>query len=130
MVIINNMGTSIKGNRIINAKGEVIATINNSQSVSIINGKILIDGKSLEEYEKESGNQVVVNVHVHGDCESIENCDEIHVDGNCGKIRTHNGEVRVGGDVTGSVSTHNGNINCGNVGGDVDTHNGNISYRR
>lgn len=130
MVIINNMGISVKGNRIINTKGEVIATINNSQSVSIINGKILIYGKPLEEYEKKYGNKVVVNVQVHGDCENIENCDEIHVDGNCGKIRTHNGEVRVGGDVTGSVSTHNGNINCGNVFGDVDTHNGNISYRK
>ena len=40
----------------------------------------------------------------------------------------HTSQLQVNNDVTGNVSTHNGNVVCGKVGGDVDTHNGNIIH--
>lgn len=127
-IIINNV-QSLSGNRIVKADGSVIK-IQSGKNVSVVNGKFFIDGVPLEEYEKNTGDVINIVVHVHGNCEHVEGCDEVHIEGDCHKVRTHNGNVHVGGNVTSDVSTHNGNITCGNVGGDVDTHNGNISYRR
>ena len=42
-------------------------------------------------------------------------------------IETNDGEVKIGGNVDGNVSTYNGNVNCHNINGDVQTHNGNIN---
>ena len=53
--------------------------------------------------------------------------ESINIKGSCNNIETHNGEVKINGNVTGNVSTHNGNVNCHNIHGDAKTHNGNIN---
>lgn len=95
----------------------------NGRKVTIINGKVIVDGVT------QDGELVgEVNITVHGDV--------THIDNDCGKvtcnsavdIQTMAGDVECG-DVTGSVSTMSGDVNCQAVGGSVSTMSGNIRHK-
>lgn len=43
-----------------------------------------------------------------------------------GNIVIRNGNVVVKGDIGNSITTHNGNVNCGEVKGTVSTRNGSV----
>lgn len=117
-------------------------TITSSGSISIINGKVFIDGK-----EQETGDEKVINISIEGNVEKLEapGCGTITVSGNAGTISTTSGDVEVGGDVSnginstsgdievegnvsGNVSTTSGNIKCKNVAGNANTMSGNIKH--
>lgn len=101
--------------------------ISNGGSISISNGKITIDGKIVDfEDAKE------INIEINGslDALDVDSCNKINISGSCVSVKTHNGSVDIGGNVTQDVTTHNGNIECGNVGGNVSTRNGNIKHRK
>ena len=97
-------------------------------SVSVINNKVYWNGKLVEDCDlfKEK----TININIEGNVEGDIKCDtieSINIKGSCKNIETHNGEVKIGGDVAGNISTHNGNVSCHNIHGDVKTHNGNIN---
>jgi hypothetical protein len=100
--------------------------ISNSNNISIINNKIIIDGKDVTPDAK------TINIEITGDVDKVEVdcCERLSILGNCNSVSSHNGSVDIGGFVNGSVTTHNGNIDCQNVGGSVKTHNGDIKYKK
>lgn len=93
------------------------------KSVSITNGKIVIDGKPVDSdiSEKE------INVTIEGNCENVENgSGYITVKGDVlGFVRAGSGNINCG-DVKGSVSTGSGDVKCGKVEGGVSTGSGDI----
>lgn len=100
-----------------------------SQSISIIDGKVKINGHTVEDLDQYEGKNI--NITIEGGCHdiSVDVCEEIHVTGNSGGIQTHNGNVKVDGSCDGNIITHNGNVHCGDVRGNVQSHNGNIHHK-
>lgn len=124
-VIINN----VNGKRVITTNGRVI------KNMVIRDGKITIDGRTLDEYmnqQEHASVRPVITIQVTGDVERIDcdECKEISITGNCRNVKTSMGDIRVGGDVDGDVHTNMGSIDCGNVGGDVHTNMGSIKCTR
>lgn len=95
-------------------------------TVSIINGKVLCNGKPIEDLE--SIDEKVINISINGDVEKIDvdACDRIEVTGKVNYIKTMRGDIEVHGDVTGDVKTMSGDIDCGNVGGNASTMSGDV----
>lgn len=97
-------------------------------NVSVVNNKVYWNGKLVEDCYllKEK----IINITIEGNVEGDVKCDNIesiNIKGSCKNIETNNGEVKIGGNVDGNVSTYNGNVNCHNINGDAKTHNGNIN---
>ena len=95
-------------------------------TVSIINGKVLCNGKPIEDLD--SIEEKVINISINGDVEKIDvdACDRIEVTGKVDYIKTMSGDIEVHGDVTGDVETMSGDIDCGNVGGNASTMSGDV----
>lgn len=111
-------------------------------NISIINGRVIIDGKDVTP----DGKQITINVT--GDIQelNVDSCDkvtvtgnvgslktstgDVEVDGNVGSLNTSTGDVEVNGNVEGDLESQNGDISCQNVGGSVSTKNGDIKYRK
>lgn len=94
------------------------------RSVSIINGKVIVDGK-------EQDGQLVgpVSVTVNGDVEVLDNpTGTVSVTGSVGAVKTMSGDVHCK-DVSGSVSTMSGDVTCGTIGGSASTMSGDINRR-
>ena len=104
-------------------------TYRGNGNVSIINGKILLNGKPVEDLE--SIDEKVINITVNGDVDKIDvdACNSIDVKGNVDVVKTMSGDVEVHGDVTGDVKTMSGDIDCGNVGGNASSMSGDIRRR-
>ncbi len=117
-------------------------TITSSGSISIINGKVFIDGK-----EQETGDAKEINISIEGNVETLNapGCNNIKVSGDVTKLSTSSGDVEVGGnvfsgiqcssgdvevggDVSGSIQTSSGDVKCGKVAGDVTIMSGNIKH--
>lgn len=91
-------------NRIV-INGHSIET--NGTNVSIINGKVIVDGKSLSTFSNYD-----VKVEIYGDCRDIDTTGNVIVNGSCNDIDC------------------NGNVICyGGIKGDIDC-NGNVSLKR
>ncbi len=86
--------------------GTVIQT--NAKSISVVNGKVYIDGGEVEIDE----NQKQISIEVQGDIETIQ-ADVVE-------------EIKVAGCVKNDINTHSGYVKCGNVGGSVTTKSGAI----
>ena len=85
----------------ITINGKTIVT--SGKNVSVINGKIKVDGKTIFEEHNQD-----IYVEVNGDCGDIDTTGNVTINGNCKNI-----------DCTGNVTCYeniNGNIDCtGNV---------------
>lgn len=114
---------------IINQNGKTVMV--NGGTMTITNGKILIDGKPLSELEVVDVNEKVINITIQGNVERLEvdYCKQITINGDCKRVKTQNGNIDISGDVDGDVHTSMGSITCGNVNGDVHTSMGNINRR-
>ena len=100
-------------------------------TIRIIDGKTYVDGKPLEELEAKNTDEKVINITIEGNVERLEvdYCHSIRVTGDANRIKTNNGDIEIGGDVSGDVHTNMGSITCGNVEGDCHTNMGNIKRR-
>ena len=80
------------------------------KNMIINNGKITVDGMSLEEWYNRD-DVVVINITVNGDVESInaDSCDTISINGNANYVNTKNGNVSVSGNIEGNAESKNGN---------------------
>lgn len=95
-------------------------------NISISGNKVYIDGKMADnEHDKE------INIIVNGNVESldVDNCNKIQITGDCKTAKTTNGDLDIAGNISGDVSTTNGNVDCQNVHGNVSTKNGNIKHK-
>lgn len=93
-------------------------------NVSVVNGRVIVDGKDVNCEEK------VINIHVEGNLGSLtaDACSTITVNGSAGSVKTRSGDVQCG-DVSGAVSTMSGDVTCGNIAGSVSTMSGDVSHR-
>lgn len=95
-------------------------------NVTVRGSRIIVDGKDVTPDSKE------INIVVNGNIEKVEvdACDRISVTGDVGNIHAQSGDVDVTGNVTGSVQTMSGDVDCGNISGSVSTMSGDIKHRR
>jgi hypothetical protein len=125
------------------------------KNITIKNNKIIVDGKDITASVMMTSGGVGQSkyvINITGDVENItvDQCEKITIGGNAIKtstkngdisvkgnvvahmnatdvVTTHNGNITIGGDVTGNVATKMGNVKCGNVSGNATTKMGNIS---
>lgn len=92
------------------------------RSITILNGKIFVDGKDVTPDAKE------IKIEINGNMDrlQIDHCQEVRVTGNIGALTTGSGDVYIEGNVTGSVQTASGDVECGSVGGSVQTASGDV----
>ena len=90
-------------------------------NVSVINGKIFVDGKEYKEHDELKDDYKVVNVLIEGNVNTLKSSCSVAVKGNVGTIDC-GGSCSVDGDVTGEIDcggsctvkgNHKGNIDAG-----------------
>ncbi|MGL4353037.1 MAG: hypothetical protein ACRCTP_03725 [Aeromonas popoffii] len=94
------------------------------KNITIDSKGVVIDGKRAE-----LGSELVFNVTVIGEVQSIDGANSVKVTGPVGSVKTMSGEVECG-DVTGNVSTMSGDITANNIAGSVKTMSGDIIYKK
>ena len=83
-------------------------------NISVINDKIIVDGKVLDE----SMDFKNITVIVEGDCKKLDAYGNVEIKGNCGSVDC-SGSCYITGNVEGDVDA-SGSVTCGNVGGNID----------
>ena len=112
------------------------------KSISVMNGKVIIDGKDMTPDSK------VISISVEGDigrleveyCNNLQvvgtvnafstSSSDVKIKGNVGDIQTSSGDVEIEGNVEGSIQTSSGDVECNNVAGSVSTRSGDIEYKK
>lgn len=95
-------------------------------NISIKNGKVIIDGKTVSE-------ETQLTINVEGNVTDLQmGSGDLNIQGNVdGKVAVDSGNIQIGGNVIGNVKSNCGNITVhGTVGGNVKTDCGNISHRK
>ena len=83
-------------------------------NIAVINDRIIVDGKVLDE----SMDFKNITVIVEGDCHKLDACGNVEIKGNCGNVDC-SGSCRIAGNVEGNVDA-SGSVTCGDVRGDID----------
>jgi hypothetical protein len=92
-------------------------------SVSIVDGKVIVDGR-----EQEGTLEQVVNIQVQGNVEELSTVSgDVRVAGDVGSLRTTSGDVHCAS-VKGSVETVSGDVRAKTVLGSVKTVSGDIGH--
>lgn len=80
------------------------------KEISILDGKIKIDGKNVQDLSAYKEKEIQITIL--GNCENLEtNCSYISIQGNVNDIKTKSGNIIVeSGNVLGNVETENGDI--------------------
>ena len=102
--------------------GEEITLASLMNSISITDGKIVVDGKVVR-----SELASKVEIVIYGDVNNLNCADSVTVYGNAGVINCGN-SCTVNGDVHGDIDAGN-SITCGNVAGNIDAGNSVICRR-
>lgn len=87
-------------------------------NIVINNGKIIVDGNVIQEYNNGEYIGSSVNVIIKGDVNKIDCNGSVEVHGNAGAIDC-GGSCQVGGNVVGDIDA-GGSVTCGKVSGDID----------
>jgi hypothetical protein len=98
----------------VNVNGKTIRV--HGSNISIINGKIIVDGKPIQEALDEPN----ITVIVEGDCQTLSTYGNVEVRGSVGNVDCR-GSCHVEGNVTGNIDA-SGSVTCGDVSGDIDAH--------
>lgn len=93
-------------------------------NITVINDKIIVDGKPLTETMDAKN----ITVIVEGNCNKLDACGDVEVKGDCGDI-TCSGSCHIAGNVSGDVDSC-GPVTCGDVYGDIDAVGGVHCYRK
>lgn len=129
------MATTIINNGRINYNGKPIKV---NGTLSLIDGKWYVDGKEVDMNElanvQEDDKIVNITINLAPDCViehlDVDSCKTITINGNCKRVKTNMGDIRISGDVDGDVHTNMGSIECGSVHGDAHTNMGSVHYRK
>lgn len=95
------------------------------QNVVIKDGQIIANGVNITPEAK------TISIVITGDVQSfdVDNCQEIHVTGNVGNVRSGSGDVSVQSAVLGNIQTGSGDVECEQVHGSIQTGSGDVSAR-
>ena len=106
-------------NMIINNNGHI------GTSISVINGKVFIDGK-----EVKLEDQKTINISIDGvvDNLSVDVCSSLQVKGHVNTIKTASANV-ICHNVDGNINTTSGDVDCEDVKGSVQTVSGDVSAK-
>ena len=92
-------------------------------NITVINGKVIIDGDDVTPNGKE------INISIDGNIENldIDVCSKLSITGDVNRLKTTSGDVEVSGNIKGSVNTMSGDVECrGDVDGDITTMSGDV----
>jgi hypothetical protein len=105
----------------------VTKTSSGSFKVTARSGRVIVDGKDVT-----PNNATEINIVVNGPVEKLEAdvCNKVSVTGDVRNVRTKSGDVEVTGNVSGSVQTMSGDVDCGDIAGSVSTMSGDVKHRR
>lgn len=94
--------------------------------ITIENGKMLVDGKPIEEWE--GSEEKVINITIEGNVEELQAgyCNTVTINGDTKTVKTGSGDVTVSGNVKGNIHTGSGDVHCGNVEEDFSTGSGDV----
>lgn len=93
-------------------------------NVSIVNGKVIIDGKEQADFPDQP-----IKVDIHGDVDKIETeSGDVNCHGVAGRIATQSGDIECD-NIQGNVSTMSGDVTAECIEGNVSTISGDISER-
>jgi hypothetical protein len=97
------------------------------QTVSITNGKVVIDG-----VVQEQSLIGPISIVVNGSVDRIDSASgDVTVMEGCGDVKTMSGDVTCRGNVTGRIETMSGDVHVtGHIGGSVETMSGDIIQSR
>lgn len=95
-------------------------------SIVVTNGKVIINGKDVTPDSKE------INIKVDGNIDElkVDVCNKVEITGDVSNVKTQSGDVEISGNVTGSIQTMSGDVDCGTVGGSISTMSGDVKHRR
>lgn len=101
-------------------------TFSSKRSISVSNGKVVIDGVDLTPESKE------INITVNGNIDKLEvdACNKVSIVGKVDNVKTMSGDVDIKGDVSGNISTMSGDVDCFNVGGSISTMSGDVKHKK
>ena len=118
MGIINTILKGISSNTV-----TINGTTYHGNTVTIKDGKVIVDGKEVECKEKE------IHISVTGDVDTIETASgDVEVSGDANIVSSTSGDVVVKGSVNGDVETVSGDVDvCGDIHGKVTTVSGDVS---
>lgn len=88
-------------------------------NVSISNGKIIVDGKEINDIDGINSN-TIINVIIEGNVGSVQCNGSVEVTGNVGKNIDCGGSVTIGGTLEGSIDCGGSVTVQGDVTGDID----------
>ena len=95
-------------------------------SIVVSNNKVIIDG-----VDQSPSKCKKIDIKIVGNVENLEvdTCNTINVHGDVNSLQTTSGDVDVSGNVTDSVDSTSGDIECGDVGGSVKSVSGDIKCK-
>lgn len=103
---------------IVNVNGHSVV----GRNVTIINGKVIVDGKPVDIPEAKE-----IHVTVEGDLGSLKlDAGQVTVHGSAGEIQVDSGSVSVGMDVKGEIEVSQGKVTCQDVYSDVTVDIGSV----
>lgn len=94
-------------------------------NVSIINGKVIVDGNDVTNQMK------TLTIVIEGNIESlrVDACNTVTVNGNVSKIDMTSGNIKCN-TVDGNINTNSGDIVCGDISGNVDSTSGDVTANK
>ncbi len=116
-------------NRIITGASKVIVNgrvYNIKGNITIENGKMLVNGKPIEDWEKSGEREI--NITIEGDMIDlqVDCCNAVTVNGDVKNVHAGSGDVNISGCVRGSVNTASGDVRCGDIEDGVSTASGDV----
>lgn len=128
------VSASVRGKNSVSFSGSTgLIVINgvsyHGKSVSVINGKVIIDGV---EQPSTSKNDKKISISIEGNIDSlsVDECESLIQTGSVKDLHTLSGDVRVNGDV-GSISSTSGDVEVsGNINGPVSTMSGDVDAKQ
>jgi hypothetical protein len=95
------------------------------RNIIVRNNQVIIDGVDVTPDAKH------ITVEIHGNVKTLQAdvCASITVTGHAGSVQTQSGDVKINGDVSGSITTMSGDVNCATVGGNITTMSGDVRHR-
>lgn len=94
----------------------------NGGSISVSNGRVVVDGQDVTPDEK----QISIEVQGNVDRLDVDACERIIVAGTVGALSTRSGDVECG-TVSGGIHTMSGSVTCnGDITGSVQTMSGDV----
>ncbi len=94
-------------------------------NVVVVNGKVIIDGREAKMDVIKSN----ITINIEGNIEKLEAdyCEKIIVKGDVNTLHSTSGNIDIQGNVTNTVNTISGDIECNDVGGNVNSTSGDIN---